>query len=270
MSARHAGWILGAAALIAVVLDLGWLFTTAEGPFQTLFTPHRLLIFSALVKLASLLLGAWWCFASARLFEVGLKTRTAWRLLACAIAAMAIGQLCMAPQQVMTGTSPFPSVGDAFFVAAYPLLIASFLVFILAYQQSGMPLCSTRQRALVASGTTLLSVIIAVLVLPPVLRAPTPWLETTLNAFYPIADLVLLIPLALLFRITSRMSGGKIGQVWLIMLCGFAFMALADIFFAYYSTLGKASLDPVVHATFTTAYYLVALGANRKIRLLTE
>jgi hypothetical protein len=43
---------------------------------------------------------------------------------------------------------------------------------------------------------------------------------------------------------------------------------MADVFFAYFQSLGEAQLDPFVHAAYLLAYGLIAGGAHRQLQLL--
>jgi hypothetical protein len=66
------------------------------------------------------------------------------------------------------------------------------------------------------------------------------------------------------------MRGGLLWPVWSAILGGFLFMSAADILFAYFSTLSAVALDPLVHASFILAYGLLALGARRQLRILSD
>jgi len=45
-------------------------------------------------------------------------------------------------------------------------------------------------------------------------------------------------------------------------------LCMADIFFAYFQSLGEEHLDPFVHASFVLSYGLIAGGAHRQLQLL--
>jgi hypothetical protein len=89
-----------------------------------------------------------------------------------------------------------------------------------------------------------------------------------LTVAYPILDLVLLLPLALLLRVALRLRGSHAGGVWLLLLGGIVFLCAGDVSFAYFQSLGAAHLDPFVHATYLLAYGLIAGGAHRQLQLL--
>jgi hypothetical protein len=93
-------------------------------------------------------------------------------------------------------------------------------------------------------------------------------LDRILNVAYPVLDLVLLLPLALLLRVALRLRGSHAGTVWGLVLAGFVCLCVGDIFFAYFTALGLEHFDPWLHAAFLLAYALLALGAERQLRLL--
>ena len=93
-------------------------------------------------------------------------------------------------------------------------------------------------------------------------------LDRILNVAYPVLDLVLLLPLALLLRIALRLGVSRVGAVWAVLLVGFVFLCLGDMFFAYFSTLGEQHLDAWVHGTYLLSYGLIAGGAHRQLELL--
>jgi hypothetical protein len=257
----RAAWTLIA---LAVALYVGWAIFPSSVLYTEWLNTHRLLAIASLVKLACLLAGAVWAFECRDRLEPGNPARPAWFLLSLGVLSMFAGQLCLAPSQLVRGTTPFPSPGDIFYLLGYPFLIAALLVFLNAYREAGLPLGSVAERALLVAGVGVL----AVLILEPVAATPGPMLDWILQIAYPALDLVLLIPLALLLRMALRLRGGRAGGVWLLLLTGIVFMCAGDICFAYFQTLGEEHLDPFVHATYILAYALIAFGAERQLRIL--
>ena len=179
-----------------------------------------------------------------------------------------MGQLCLAPFQVVRNETPFPSVADIYFLLSYPFLVAALLVLLHAYREAGFPIGSHGERAAIVAGVGVIAALVVLPVLRPVLGTAGPLLERVLTAAYPVLDLVLLVPLALLLRIALRLRGSHAGDVWALLLGGFVVLCIADIFFAYFQSLGEQHLDPFVHASFLLAYGLIAGGAHRQLQLL--
>lgn len=268
MSGRSAGpaWAI---LLAAAVVYCGWALAPDSALYREVLTPHVLLGAAAVLKLVYLLAGALWAFACRDQLEPDNPARRAWALLSIGLLCTFVGQLSLAPFQIVQGDTPFPTVGDLYFLLGYPFLIAAFVVFLRAYREAGFPIGSLAERAGILGGVALLAVVVAVPLLTPVVVAPAgALLERLLNVAYPILDLLLLVPLALLLRIALRLRGSHVGSVWALLLGGMVFLAVGDVFFAYFTALGQEHLDPFVHATYILAYGLIAGGTYRQLQLL--
>jgi hypothetical protein len=253
---------------LAVALFLGWAAVPTSVVYARLLPPHRMLAIAAVLKLVYLLAASAFAFACRDRLEAANPARPAWLLLSQGLLSMFAGQLCLAPFQMVHGETPFPSVADLYFVLAYPFLIASFLVFLNAYREAGLPIGSAAERAAIVVGVGVIAAIAVLPILRPVAATGGPLLERILTVAYPALDLVLLIPLALLLRIALRLRGSHAGDIWALLLGGFTVLCVADITFAYFESLGEVQLDPLVHAAFLLAYGLIAGGAHRQLQLM--
>ena len=262
---RAAPWIpLGC----AVLLFVGWAVFPGSPLYARLLTPHHLLALASILKLVYLVTGAAWAFACRDCLDADNPARPAWFLLSLGLLSTFAGQLCLAPFQVVRNETPFPSVADIFYVLGYPFLIAALLVLLNAYREAGLPIGSIVERGLILAAVGVVGALVAVPILRPVAQTGGPLLDRILSVAYPVLDLVLLLPLALLLRIALRLRGSHAGEVWVLILSGIVFLCAGDIFFAYFQSLGETHLDPFVHATFVLAYGLVAGGAHRPLQLL--
>jgi hypothetical protein len=258
-----------AAVGLLVLAHVGWGLFPEAALFADPLTPRVLLAASAVGKLACLLAGALLAFACRDRLEEGNPARPAWALLSAGLFATLAGQLSLAPWQVFANATPFPSAGDLFFVLSYPFFIAAFLVFLRAYGEAGLPMGSWAERATIVLGVGLAGGLAVLRTLQPVAAGGGGELiERILTLAYPLLDLVLLLPLALLTRIALRLRGSHAGAVWGLVLAGFVSLCLADIFFAWFTALGHEHLDPWLHAAYLLSYALVAAGAGRQLRLL--
>lgn len=257
-----------AAVVAAVAVFLAWGLFPEAAPFRASGSGHALLALASVIKLSLLLAGALVAFACRDRLEEGNPSRPAWALLSAGLFATLAGQLSLAPYQLVSGQTPFPSVGDLYYVLSYPFFIAAFLVFLRACREAGFPMGSAAERTAIVGVVGLLAVVLAVLVLRPVAAGGADLLERILNVAYPALDLVLLLPLALLLRIALRLGRSRVGLVWGELLAGFVFLCLSDMLFAYFTVLGQQHLDPYTHASYVLAYGLVAGGALQQLRLL--
>jgi hypothetical protein len=258
MNARAAGllvWGIGVAAVYA----LKALEPTAA-LYQSVLTEGTLVRVGAVTKLAFLVVA--WRFAARNVALLGDENpaRGPWRLFSWGLLAFALGQAILSAYQLVLGASPYPSVGDVFFIAAYPLLIASMLGFVRAYREAGYPIGSPRAHLILAVAAGVVFSIVAYRLLRPILATDEPFTTRLLSAAYPILDFVLLIPILLLFRITAGFRGGRVFRAWALVLMGIVSLCAGDILYAYLSLLDQLTLDPFVDATYVLAYLFVALG----------
>jgi len=261
-------WIMPVASLAAALFAGEVLFPETIA-YRAVLTPHVLQVVGALSKLASLLLAAVFAWTSARAFEPGNPVRPAWRLLAAGLLAFFLGQLTFAPYQlVLNQDPPFPSVADVFFMLAYPLFVVALFAFIRGYQEAGYPAGTPASRWGLAAAVAVAGAAAGYFVLRPVIAAPAPRLALILNVAYPVLDLVLLIPTALLTRITIALRGGAAWKIWAGVLGGFVFLCLGDVLFAYLSALGREGLDPLIHAMYILSYAMLARGIFYQRELL--
>jgi hypothetical protein len=253
---------------LAVALYAGWAAFPASDLYAGTLTPHRMLVLAAALKLVYLLAGTVRAFQCRDRLEIGNPARPAWFLLSIGLLATFVGQLSLAPLQLVRNETPFPSVADIYFLISYPFLIAALLVLLNAYREAGFPVGSLGERAVILAVVGVAGVVVAVPILQPVAATGGPLLERILTVAYPVLDIVLLLPLALLLRIALRLRGSHAGEVWVLLLSGFVFLCAGDICFAWFQSLGAQHLDPFLHGTFILAYGLVAGGAHRQLQLL--
>ena len=254
--------------VLAVAAYLGWAAAPASALYTRFLTPSRLLALAAVLKLVYLLGATGWAFACRDRLEIDNPARPAWFLLSLGLLSTFAGQLSLAPSQVVRAETPFPSMADIFFVLGYPFLIAALFVLLHAYREAGFPIGSLAERVAIIVGVGVIAIVVATPVLRPVASVGGPLLDRVLTVAYPILDLALLLPLALLLRAALRLRGSHAGEVWFLLLGGFVFLCAGDACFAYFQSLGKEHLDPYVHATFLLSYGLIAGGAHRQLELL--
>jgi hypothetical protein len=255
---------------LATLLFVGWGVVPRAALFTTVLSPARLVALAALVKLALLALGALWSWRSRRLLDASNPVRPAWTLLALGLLGNLLGQAALAPYQLTGEATPFPSLADVFYLAAYPLLGAALVRFVRAYEEAGYPMGSRAERGALLAIAVVACGGLAVVVLRPVVQAELPPLDKALSAAYPLLDMALLVPLALLLRTTWRFRGGVVATAWVVVLSGFVFLCAGDVLFAYFTALGKTGLDPFLHAAYIVSYGFIAAGVRRHLALVAS
>lgn len=259
------------AVQVTTGLACGAFLLQAARPGALGLAPRDMLAAACVVKIALQGVAVWFAHRCALGFEPGTPVRRAWRLLSLGLLGFLLGQLAMAPYQiVLRRDAPFPSASDVFFLLGYPLLIAALVQFWRSYEDAGFPLASPAELWGLIGGALVVALGAGTPLLGPVLRTPGSAVEKTLNIVYPVLDFLMLLPTAVLLRAALRFSGGQVARLWWSILLGILSLVAADVGFTYTSTLGWARLDPVMHALFIACYGFLALGTLRQHGLLFE
>jgi hypothetical protein len=254
----------------ATLLFVGWGLLPRATVFTTVLPPSRLVGLASVVKLVLLVLGAAWSWQSRKHLDADNPVRPAWTWFAAGLSANVLGQVVLARYQLVGQESPFPSVGDVFYLLAYPLLGAALVQFVRAYHEAGYPMGSRAERARLLAVTAMVCASLSFVVLRPVVMSDLPPVQKALTAAYPLLDMALLVPLALLLRTTWHFRGGSVGTAWIVVLTGIVFMCAGDVLFAYLTALGQTGLDPFVHGAYIMAYGLIAAGVRKHLALVAS
>lgn len=254
--------VIMAALFVAKALE------PASDVFRDVLTEGVMLRISGATKLVFLLVG--WRFAArnAASLDADNPARRPWRLFSWGLLSFALGQAVLSTYQVLLGSSPYPSVGDAFFLAAYPLLIAAAFGFVRAYREAGYPVGTAGEHAALAIVMAATFAVIGYRLLSPILVMDAPLGERLLTAGYPTLDFVWLIPILVLLRIAAGFRGGRVFRAWGFLLLGTIAQCAGDIFYAYLAVMGQTGLDPIVDATYILSYLFVGLGTMEHYELL--
>jgi hypothetical protein len=222
------------------------------------------------IRTGALILAWWFVRLSARQFDPGNLVKPAWQLLKWGFFLFVLGQLTLAGLTMVYEKAPFPSPADAMFILAMVLLPIALFAFIRAYLMAGM-IAEGRAGLITIGGVAAaLFLVLGALFLRPVIAAGRSGLETAVNVAYPALDAIMMVAAVVLLKITMSFRGGRMWEVWALLLAGFFCMGVGDILFAYFSTLEMAHLDPLLDVMFTWSYLLLAFGAILNRRLTAD
>jgi PAS domain S-box-containing protein len=238
---------LGAAALSTAVLLFVLSSSAVDGPVKQVASNVGFLAGSLAAALA--------CVLAAR--RSGGRFRRAWTLLSLTSVSWFVGNACLVYSQFSgDGQPPYPSVSDAFWLAAYLPAVAALLSFPVGSDRG-----SGRVRALldglIVAGSVLF--VSKALVLTEVITAATgTWLARTVFLSYPMADIVL-VTLAVL--LIARTRGRVPGELVLVAL-GLASYGVADTIYAGLAAAGTFRIGTLADLGWICGYLLVAFGAT--------
>jgi hypothetical protein len=256
---------LAVVSIVVVAVFLGKLWWSDTAFYESTATTRALIATGALVKLASLALGAVFSARLTGLFEGA--SRLGWRLGTFWFTTWTVGQgILVWHQLVLEEAAPFPSPADAFFVAGYPAMIAAFFTFVWTWVATGL-VGTTRSHVVVGTAVSVPFVGLAVVVLRPVIAAEGTPLATAINIAYPAFDIIALAPTVVLLRIAARLAGGALFWVWALTSTGIVFLVAGDLLYGWFSLLQFTALDPLLDVFFLLGYAFLARGAFQQLRI---
>jgi diguanylate cyclase len=184
------------------------------------------------------------------------ELRRAWRLAAVAGTGWFVGNVIWSYLQLVADHQPFPSLADAFYLAAIPFAALALLAFL------DLPRARERRLRALLDGclmATSLFVISWALVLGDLEQAVTGGaLNKAVVLAYPVGD-VILVSLAIALSVRGRLT-----RTTAALLAGGAVAyAVADTNLAYFTLRGTHEIGGAVDGFWTVAYVLVALAALR-------
>jgi two-component system, cell cycle response regulator len=184
--------------------------------------------------------------------------RVAWLVLGLGILSFALGDICF--DFVYNGRPPGLSICDAFYLAFYPACYAA-LALLVRSRVSSFDRSVWLDGLIAALAVSALS---ASVVLQVVLtHTHGKRLTMFVNLADPIADLILLAIVILVFALTGR----RPGRAWVIAGAAFLVITLADSLFLYLNATGGYAEGTLLDALWPAAMLLLAVAAWQPVEL---
>jgi hypothetical protein len=163
----------------------------------------------------------------------------------------------------------FPSLADYFWCIAYlPFLIGLVLLF-KGYKQSGLPMGNTILYFLFSVIIFLISATIIYFILIPIFLSPdTTVIATVFYAYYPIADVLVVIPALILTYIASLYGAAKIAMPWKLLAFGFICFTIADLLYDYLGWQDLYGNGNLIDLAWHTGYLLFAMAGLYQYQLV--
>jgi diguanylate cyclase (GGDEF)-like protein len=180
------------------------------------------------------------------------EERAAWTVLGVGIFAFAVGDIVF--DFAYNGSPPGVSICDAFYLAFYPACYLALALLVRAR-------ISVFHRSVWLDGVIAalaVSAVSASLVLQVVLdHASGGTAATAVGLAYPVADLVLLALVILVFAL----AGLRPGRAWIVAALAFALITVADSLFLYLNATGGYQEGTLLDALWPAAMLLLAVAA---------
>lgn len=155
----------------------------------------------------------------------------------------------------------FPSYADYFWCLGYIPLIWGLLMLITGYIKSGFPLGNIRLYVLLGIIFLAISTAVFYYVLLPIINDPeTTGVQFFFSIFYPIADVLIVIPAAILMYVTSLFGKGSLPIPWRLLCLGFFGFTIADLAYSYLVWQGLYGGGSYIDLLWNTGYLLIGLS----------
>ena len=195
------------------------------------------------------LLAAVLCVSRARLFR---QDRTAWLLIGLGIASYTVGDTLWFVWISKQASPSFPSVGDAFWLSFYALVVAG--IALLARRSIDL-----RQRTLwldgAIGGLAVASVGLPLIMVQGLGFAASSLQAVAVNLTYPVLDLSLIAVIVAGFALT----GWRPGCAWIVLAAGLTLLTTADLTFLTVPTV--AGVDAAARPIYTLSMLTVGFAA---------
>ncbi|MBI4744026.1 MAG: hypothetical protein HY776_04310 [Actinobacteria bacterium] len=183
--------------------------------------------------------------------------RLIWELLCTGLLFYFLGEL-------IWGITPYPSLADIFWLIGY---LPFFIALLLYRKEIGAKL--ERYEFLILSVTTLFFAGISFyfLIIPIASNETMPFLEKFLNIAYPVGDLFLLIPSAMIVILFGK---GVWGKPWLFICLGFLSFSIADSVYSYLNINGLYKSGNFIDLVWVLGYAFMALAVYYRLYAIDE
>jgi hypothetical protein len=155
----------------------------------------------------------------------------------------------------------FPTIADLFWFAGYIPLIGGISMIFLGYKKSGFPIGNLKLLLLLSFiFFALFAAVIIGLLVPIINDQETETIAKAAYLYYPVADLLLVIPAVLLMYITSLFGRGTISTPWRFLSIGFMLITFADLFYSYLGWRDLYQNGNLIDVAWHVGYIMVGMA----------
>jgi len=250
-------WIIGALILL---LNLIVYFTVPKDNLLLLYVSDILPVVCSLISVICVSLAI-------RSLKTMDFTKISWLLLLAGLIFFFIAESIYGVVEIKFPelSEVFPGLADYFWYIGYIPVIIGLLMMFIGYKKSGLPM----GKASLYIGLSVFIFIIALLIfyfllLPIIKDTETPVIAKAFYIFYPVADLLVVIPAAILIYITSLFGSATITVPWKFLTLGFFLFTISDLLYAYLDWKGLYGSGNLIDLGWNTGYLLIAMSGLRQ------
>jgi hypothetical protein len=285
---------LGFGVIVAIALFWGmlafYLALAFGSPLAEQTVPKWYLIVACILEQGAFLGAAWLCLRNWRYPQL-VSDRRIWLFLGLGASLYCIGNFCFFYWEVVLERSPEVTLGDPFYVVAYPSLLTGMLfavssrgLYLKAWQwvviaivtgiaialawlvthppsptlsSVGLMKANTKSYEIASVGTAFLAVAKPPTWVVAVEKSLEPLLGI-LSLIYLINDVLLLVIAAVLLM---NYWGGRFSQTWTLIALAALLLYIADIYFAYVVAHGDYTTNSILDMFWTFSAIFLGLGS---------
>ncbi len=199
---------------------------------------------------------------SASQFPPGESLRRQWSWIAAAAVVYLLAEAAWTYYEVIKGIEvPFPGVPDIFYSLMIPVMFVGLMMAVMSFRRVFNPWPA--YLASLALGVGFAVALCATVLLPSLTDTSSTLFSRLLGAFYPVGDLVLLLPPALaLTYLTARLGSGTLAWPWRAVVVGLLMIVFADTMFAIQSVTETYVTGTLVDMGWAMGFVFIGFGSS--------
>jgi hypothetical protein len=199
-------------------------------------------------------------------------TKIAWLMILIGIILFFFAETTYAALEIIYAVdmnTTYPTLADYIWCIGYIPVFIGFIMMFWGYHRSGFPMGKIKLYGILAPLLLiLLSVVIYFLLIPITKDAETTNIAKLFYLFYPIGDLFLVIPAAILMYITNLFGKGIISIPWKLLAIGFILFTISDLLYSYLDWLGKYGSGNLIDLGWNIGYLLIGLSGLYQMEMM--
>jgi hypothetical protein len=187
------------------------------------------------------------------------EARGPWLLFAVGLLCFAAGEAGDIGYELPGVVRPVPAPPDLAYLLGYAALFAALCRFVASYWRH-FPVSSRRELGIIIAASFAALALLGATVVRPLLERPMAPMARAYLVGFAALDVALLSPMVLLVRAAFAFRGGPVARAWVVLLCGFAMMQVADLLFSLSPLLAGTPYYWLDQVGYVASYLLLLKG----------
>ncbi len=255
-----------------------WIFTAVIMLFNliiflTKVGGERLLLYvSDLLPVLCAIVAIVFLYRAYKQFKEFDYAKTSWLLTLIGIVLFFLGESIYAILEIGLGSDMnenFPSIADYVWCAGYIPLFAGMALMFYGYKKGGFPMGNTKMYGFLSVVIAIIAFAVIVFLLIPIIKdEETDLLSKVFYLYYPVGDVLLVIPALILMYITSLFGRSTISMPWRLLALGYICFTVADLLYSYLSWQDLYGSGNPIDLAWNFGYLSIALAGLYQMELM--